>query len=417
MRLSAVKTHHVRLTWSSQMGRSTQTQERQPEATGGRVLDGRKRHDTQENTNRSRYLLVWQAYPQDILHRLDWVMDLCTNFRGPGWNWHVQTLSTARYPSPTLPALSLSSRKSFRRSAIRDFIFWYFLVDAIKTAVTHDPYFWGIASISSPALSVAYLPSWLALSPPLSKLYRLLLSLAGVFSALSFIFTLSPLTFAILAPLFKLDKLTHSPLLEPLLYPPYWGFFVRSVLDKGLAGWWGNWWHQLFRMGMSEPSRVLIEKLGSDPRGWKARCVRLVIAFGISGVIHAGASYTTFGPETRPLLGSFSFFIFQAFGILAEQVVFDTLGISKTLLMCPRPLKRAGTCLYLMIWFYLSAPWLIDDIATGGVWLFEPVPISIFRGLGLGAGDQGWWCWHGEWATWWSGFDGTPWWRKGIAIL
>jgi Membrane bound O-acyl transferase family len=390
---------------------------RKTDTAGGRIWDGRKDDEPQERKNPSRYLLVWQAYPQDIFHRLDWVMDLCMSFRGPGWNWHIQTLSSAPYPSPTSPALSLSSRKPFTRRAIRDFILWYIVLDAIKTAVTHDPYFWGLASISSPATNVAYLPSWISRSPPLSKIYRLLLSLAGMFSALSFIFTLSPLTYAILVPFFKLDQLTRSPLLEPLLYPPFWGSFVHSVLDRGLAGWWGSWWHQLFRVGMSEPSRVLVEQFGLNARSLKAKCVRLVIAFGISGIIHAGGRSTTFSPEARPLFGSFLFFIFQAFGIVAEQVVFDTLGISKTLLICPGSLKRAGTLIYLMIWFYISAPWFIDDIATGGVWLFEPVPISIFRGLGLGAEGLGWWCWHGEWATWWSGLNGTPWWRKGIAIL
>ena len=372
--------------------------------------------DLREDTEKSNHVLVWQSYPDGFRHRLDWVADLCTSFRGPGWNWHIQTLPAADYPTPSMLPTPSSSTKSLTRIAVRDFLIWYLVVDTIKTAVMADPYFWGITAISSPGPSAAYLPSIITNIAPLTKLYRLLLSILAVVSALSFIFTLSPLFFALLLPLLNLHIYTHTPLLEPLLYPPYWGSFTTSVLDKGLAGWWGKWWHQLFRMGISEPSRFLIEKFSWNLQSQKAKLLQLFTAFAISGTIHAGASYTTFNPESRPLSGPFAFFFSQAFGILTEQFFFKTMGVSNLMRSWPRPLRRAGTLMYVMAWFYVTGPWLADDFARSGIWLFEPVPVSLLRGLGLGAEGEGWWCWTGTWARWWSGVEGTPWWRKGIAI-
>ncbi|KAL9607686.1 MAG: hypothetical protein Q9204_009302, partial [Flavoplaca sp. TL-2023a] len=260
---------------------------------------------------------------------------------------------------PTPP----SSTKSLIRIAIRDFLIWYLIVDTVKTAAMADPYFWGIASMSSPGPNATYLPSIITDIAPLTKLYRLLLSLLAVVTALSIIFTLSPLFFVLLLPSLNLHNYTRAPLLEPFLYAPYWGSFTTSVLDKGLAGWWGKWWHQLFRMGISEPSRFLIDKLGWNPQSQKAKLLQLFTAFAISGTIHAGASYTSFNPESRPLSGPFAFFFSQAFGILAEQFVFKTMGLSNLMLSWPRSLRRAGTLMYVLAWFYVTGPWLADDFA------------------------------------------------------
>ncbi|ERF68177.1 hypothetical protein EPUS_05258 [Endocarpon pusillum Z07020] len=372
--------------------------------------------DLREDTDKSNHILVWQSYPDGFRHRLDWVTDLCTSFRGPGWSWHNQTLPAADYPNPSMLPTPSSSTKSLMRIAVRDFLIWYFVVDTVKTAIMADPYFWGVVSISSPGPTVTYLPSIIANIAPFTKLYRLLLSLLATVSALRTNLSSGSLFFALLLPLLNLHIYTRAPLLEPLLYPPFWGSFTTSVLDKGLAGWWGKWWHQLFRMGISEPSRFLIEKFGWNPRSQKAKLLQLFTALAISGTIHAGASYTTFNPQSRPWSGPFVFFFSQAFGILAEQFVFKTMGVSNLVRNWPRTLRRAGTLVYVMAWFYITGPWLADDFARSGIWLFEPVPVSLLRGLGLGAEGEGWWCWARAWPRWWNGVEGTPWWRKGIAI-
>jgi len=35
---------------------------------------------------------------------------------------------------------------------------------------------------------------------------------------------------------------------EPWFYPDHYGNY-SIVFDRGLAGWWGGWWHQMFRPG------------------------------------------------------------------------------------------------------------------------------------------------------------------------
>lgn len=387
----------------------------------GVVGGAQKRTDEDQNAEEqsqsSAYVLFWQSYPDNLRHRFDWVVDLCTSLRGTGWNWRVQTLPGANYPSVTMPTTPPSPNRLSARTAIRDVLLWYILLDIVKTVTMNDPYSWGVISITTPPpANIIYFPRLLTSTPPLLKTYRLLLVLAGVVASLTLIFSLSPLYFGIIKPRLNMDKNTRAPLREPLLYPPFWGNFTTTVIDKGLAGWWGKWWHQMFRMGFSEPSRVLVKKLGWDPRSQRAKILQLLIAFTISGIIHAGASYTTFHRETEPLRGPFAFFFAQAFGILAEQFVFQTLGISNLMQSWPRALRRAGTLGYVLVWFYFTGPWLADDFARGGIWLFEPVPISLMRGLGFGAEGEGWWCWHGQWAMWWSGREGTPWWRKGVAF-
>lgn len=373
--------------------------------------------DALNEAKKSKRILIWQSYPENFRHRLDWVLDLCTSFRGPGWNWRIQTLPEFDHPSPSMLPTPPSSTKLLIRIAIRDFLFWYLAVDIIKTVLMSDPYFWGIAPLSFPVpINTTYLPTLITNSPPLTKFYRLLLSLTALTSILSLIFTVSPLFFALLLPTLKLTQYFRAPLLSPLLYPPYWGDFTTTVLDQGLAGWWGKWWHQMFRMGISEPARVLVEKLGWDPRRQKSKVLQLLVAFGVSGAIHAGASYTALNPETRPFSGPFAFFFMQGLGILAERFVFKTVGVSGLVRGWPRWVRRLGTLVYVLTWCYVTGPWLADDFARSEIWLLEPVPVSVVRGLGLGAQGEGWWCWHGVWATWWSGREGTPWWRKGIAL-
>jgi hypothetical protein len=50
-------------------------------------------------------------------------------------------------------------------------------------------------------------------------------------------------------------------------------------------------------------------------------------------------------------------------------------------------------------WMVLVPPLFLDEYATAGVWLAEPVPVSLVRGLGFGfEGKRQWWVWDGPWA-------------------
>jgi Membrane bound O-acyl transferase family len=366
---------------------------------------------SQNDQSQPQHELVWQGFPESMVHRLDWVADLTTSFRGVHWNWRISTLPENDIPLPrssaqaskTLRTSPPSTTLALRRQAIRDSIVQYLFIDLVKTVTLTDPYFHGTAPISSP------LP-WPLLTGhnTLTWFVRLLLSLAGVLSALTFVFSLSPLIFPLLPP-----SVTLAPLREPALYPPYWGPIGRSVLDKGLPGLWGKWWHQMFRFGVSEPSRYLISALGLPPRSQTSRIISVIIAFAISGSIHACASYTSFFPS-RSIRGPLTFFMLQGLGVLGQPAFLNFISgniyDTRTL---PSWLRRCGNGLFVTIWLFLTGPLLANDFARCGIWLFEPLPISLFRGL-LG---QGFWCWSGQRVMWWPGREGEGWWRQGIVMI
>ena len=109
-----------------------------------------------------------------------------------------------------------------------------------------------------------------------------------------------------------------------------------------------------------------------------------------------------------------AFFLLQAVGIFVEACLTQAAkeaGLGGNL---PSWLKRGWTFLYVHVWFYYTAHLLCDDFAQAGVWLFEPIPISLFRGLGFGPDARdGWWCWGGQLVRW---HRGDTWWTTGIAF-
>jgi hypothetical protein len=366
---------------------------------------------------------AWQPYPlRPFVERLDWVLDIFCNFRGMGWNWRTSALP----PPPkfvqeqlhansgdVVPKHSYKTHSgqvklyTYRNELLRKNA-WrlakgYLILDALKTTMMWDPYFWGCTERPPPT----HLPSTLTNSPVLTHIYHLTLSMLAVKYALQTIFSLGPLFFCGL-----LSPSLLGARAEPWMYPETWAPY-SVVLDKGLAGWWGNWWHQTFRFAFQEPSRKLIELLGMDKKSTVAKALQLFVAFFLSGVVHGSGSYTATGP-TRPLRGPMAFFLLQALGIFVEASLGQAAKSSGLSRHVPSWLKRGFTFLYVHVWFYYTAHLLCDDFAQAGVWLFEPIPVSLLRGLGFGPDARdGWWCWGGQLVRWHSG---DTWWTTGIAF-
>lgn len=199
------------------------------------------------------------------------------------------------------------------------------------------------------------------------------------------------------------------------MYPPQWGSMFEVLCSKGLAGMWSTWWHQMFRYGISEPSRLLIQRFDIGSRSQLGRIVQLLIAFGLTASIHAAASSTTFSVIPSRPSQPFIFFMSQAAGILVQTEASKRLNM---LMNFPRAVRRFGNFGFAFIFLWFIGPYLADDFARCQIWLFEPVPISFLRGLGFGPGD----CWvpwlsfskGGRWLGWW---DGGAWYRSGIGIF
>lgn len=166
----------------------------------------------------------------------------------------------------------------------------------------------------------------------------------------------------------------------------------------------------MFRFGISEPSRALIQYFGLDRKSKTARLLQLGIAFALSGFIHASASFTTFS-ASEPLRGPFMFFILQGMGIILQQQL-TTLAKKYLHFACILPImQKMSNVLFVLGWLYLTGPLLADDFARCGIWLFEPVPISLLRGMVWGD----WWVWKNI-DTWVGWHRGVAWYKSGLAI-
>lgn len=375
---------------------------------------------------REQDIFHWQPYPQKFWHRLDWSLGLLYNLRGPEWNWRAPHLGPiprsihAQLHSgfgPNLQtqddATSLDARRRLKAAFITC-LKAYLLLDIVKVLMMRDPYFQGRAS---PDFPPPFPLHWLGAHPLLIRFYRLFIGCTGVLVALNFVTSFNPIVFLGLSLAFPNASraLTAAPLNEPWIYSDTFGPFFSPILDHGLAGCWGRWWHQLFRYGFTVTAQWLLAQL---PNTWERnphvrRITHVVVAFSLSGFVHACGSYTQLA-DTHPFSGPFLFFFMQSFAVLAENTfksfIYPKLPLSGT----PRWLRRSANFVFVFVWLLFSGAFIADDFARGGLWLMEPIPVSLLRGLGFGVLGDGWWCWGGPWFRYWS--DGT-FWGSGVRVI
>ncbi|KAI9751117.1 MAG: hypothetical protein M1815_001348 [Lichina confinis] len=403
---------------------SSASEERSPSARGafdnakGQVELTRKLDS--EPATRDEYF--WQACPSEsVIQRLGWVLDLVTNVRGIGWNWQILGLpgpppdvyeqlrkgdeAWARRNDPSAAGMGNDvywTRGDLLRYSVRHFLVNYLLLDLSKAAMMKDLHFWMSPDSEAPA----YLPHIIRESYAATRAYRLLLSLLMISVALQQIF--------IMGPIFFVGILGPSVLgvqAEAWRYPSFWGSYT-NVFDRALLGWWGGWWHQTFRASFGAPIAWLFPNPDGKKSSPGARLLQLTMAFMMSGVLHACGSYAAF-PPTRPLRGSLLFFALQPLGIalhLAGTSLLRQLGPTS---WCPLWIRRMSNFIYTHAWLYCTAPLLLDDMSRAGVWLFEPVPVSLMQGLGFGVEGEGWWRWKFPWAHW---HQGQHWWDSGLTF-
>jgi hypothetical protein len=374
---------------------------------------------------------VWQLYPAKFLHRLEWAAGLFFNLRGPEWNWraphldplprsiHSQLHSGFSDKINSQDDSTYPTGKERLHAAFRKFFISYLVLDALKTMMMSDLYFQGISprdSLSPPPFPFLYFPG-LTVHPVLAQLCRCIYSAVSVFTALEFVTSLNPIFFLGLSLAFPngARNLTAAPLGASWLYSDAFGPFIQPILDDGLAGCWGRWWHQLFRNGFMNTARWILSLLPATLASHRQfrRITYVVVAFCVSGFVHACGSHTQLA-STYPMSGPFLFFALQGVAVMAEQVFKTTIFPRLPLEGTPRWLRRTANFLFVFCWLMTSGALIADDFARGGLWLMEPIPISPLRGLGFGLPGQGWWCWREPWFRYWS--DGS-YWGSGIRVL
>ncbi|KAJ5182739.1 hypothetical protein N7492_000355 [Penicillium capsulatum] len=371
-------------------------------------------------------IFYWQPYPEKFSHRLNWCAGLLYNLRGPEWNWRAphmgpipRSVQTQLHPGtalenfPVVNDASIVHARNRLRGAFLSFIISYLILDALKFLMMHEPYFLGTAGPDSlPPFPISYLAS----SHLLLRFYHCLISCVAVYVALIFVTALNPIIFLGLSLAFPRAsrKLAAAPLDASWLYSDTFGPFIEPILDNGLAGCWGRWWHQLFRYGFVATARWILSflpaRLAQDSR--VKPVVYVLVAFSISGFVHASGSYTQFR-RTHPLSGPFLFFFMQGLAIIAENIFKTTILPKLPFRNTPRGLRRTANAVLVFCWLLYSGPFIANDFARGGLWVMEPLPFSPIRALGL-AQNEGAWCWRESWFQYWN--DGT-YWGSGIRII
>ncbi|KAI5866583.1 hypothetical protein GGS23DRAFT_615123 [Durotheca rogersii] len=409
----------------------------------------------------------WQEFPADASFwtRLGWSFDLVGNLRMTGWNWAISCLppyapplKLRGYQLPLSSAGPHRSRQGFTRQLTRagllsERLCWailpgYLAVDFCAVYMTADPYFvlgpehdLGHPFALSPGAAAHHrqhvpLPPHLASLPPWALgASRIALSFVGILAALHLALGIATLALTVVPPL----RWALGFRADPWHYPSIDGSFAQ-VLDRGLAGFWGAWWHQTFRFAFEAPARWLLRRWegrdghdGGDgngnggggrdgsgtnpPYAPQTRAYLLAAsAFLQSGFLHAAASHSTVPAHTRwqdpPL-----FFLLAGAGAVLQSRLSRAAARRRFLRgPAPRWARRAGNLAFAAGWLALTSWALADDFGRCGLWLFEPVPLSAVRALGLaprGADRRAWRYGAGFRPRW---HAGGHWWDTGIAI-
>lgn len=359
-------------------------------------------------------MLVWQPYPRSLKHRLGWAFALVLNMRGPDFSFRISSLDPL---PPQLDAKAQPENENYAcpqarariKLALKRFFVTYLILDMLKTIIILDPYFFGVSG--PPPFPLNHLSAF----PGLIRAYHSLVSGVSVYYALLFVTALNPIAFLGLSTAFPNASraITKTPLDAPWLYADQFGT-VSTVLDEGLAGAWGKWWHQIFRFGFVSSAKYIISFLPTSitSRRTLRRIITTLVAFAISGTIHGAGSYTQLGEHTRPVSGTFLFFMLQGVGIFVEDICSRfVLASSAALgLGAPRWLRRLGNMAFVLGWLFISGTRIADDFARGGMWLTEPLPFSLIRGL-MG---RGWLCWR---IPWFEYYDDGTFWGRGLRVV
>lgn len=287
----------------------------------------------------------------------------------------------------------------FLRDRLTTIFFTYLILDFLLIQMVTDPY-----TLSGPDRSLSTTSSPQQHYPPWAQtFYRECLSLVCIWSTITLLFASNDL---VLYPIFRTFFPSRAALWQ---FPTTFGG-IAQVPNRGLAGWWGAWWHQTFRLSFLGPSVYLINK-GYIRRGSKAAdAFGLFISFFQSSLLHVAGSFTALPPTKlwRPM----AFFLLQGVGIFLQQQLISVL--KRPCVNAPRLVRQTGNVLFCLLWLCLTAPMFLDDLASAGLWLHEPIPISPFRLLGFGRAGDHWWRWDRHTLPRWS--PAKHWWEVGIAL-
>lgn len=289
-------------------------------------------------------------------------------------------------------------------------VFEYLSLDLLSVLMMKDPYFIIGPELTREVTAVVPLtlpPFFAALPPSFLFAYRGLVCFSAILIAIDLIMTLWQM-FAH----FVLGPRVLGTRAELWHYSCVYGGFIDSVLDKGMAGFWGGWWHQTFRIAFSAPGLWLSRRGYIDPASAKGKAIAGLLAFVQSGFLHSLGGISCL-PPSKPYLPPVFFFLCWV-GIMIQTTLSGMLRGAGVRDQMPVWLRRAGNFGFSFLWLMCFQYFLDDDLSRAGIWMLEPVPVSPLRAAGLGKPGDRWWRWDAQlFPRWWVG---KTWWDSGVAL-
>ncbi|KAB5579950.1 membrane bound O-acyl transferase family-domain-containing protein [Coniochaeta sp. 2T2.1] len=378
------------------------------------------------------YTYYWQSYPADspLSTRLDWVWDHMTSFRGIGRTTSITSVPSFKCPSSRLSSAPVdltsipihtqtgyirhTTRRSFLLHHTPRIFLSYVILDATTLLMLRDPYF--VLGPVPPHSPYPGLPAYLSLlSPHILSILRSSLALTAIISALYLLFSAAQIVQFLLSHSSPRALHLSGCRADLWQYPSVFGSFGANVLDYGLSGFWGGWWHQTFRGAFVAPTNWLVRKgyLPGDKRHPWRKFVSAAIAFAQSGILHAGGSFTTVSRTAR-WWSPPCFFLLSLVGVLVQDGWNEILLGRERRERFPRWVRRGANGVFVLVWLHCTQWLFVDDLSRAGVWLYEPLPWSPLRALGYELPGDRSWRWDGDVLP--RLWTGGRWWERGIAI-
>ena len=321
-------------------------------------------------------------YPPTMTGRLSWVVMLLASMQLQGWR-----IGKHSHDVLQKPVHRTTARASFAKQALLSFIRGYIILDLACAYQTSDRYFTDLnTTISSP----------LPFSEPTGllrpRLFRACIMGTQVWALISqFIYT----PCLILVSLNALHRLPDE--WSPHAWPPLFGD-PSVVLNRGIRGFWGQYWHQAMRVFTSAPGEAVGDLLRLKQRSLARYVLVITMAFGLSGIIHMGLVppeplYASQGVNEIRLHVA-EFFWLQPVAIMFEICAMRIVSLGVSLQSFDRGVRKAlkmvVNLVWVVVWFNFCLPVFGEATRQLGYWRVYLVPVSLWRGLG----GQGWIAWE-----------------------
>lgn len=324
---------------------------------------------------------IWeQGYPADVAPRISWVLSLLLAFRFTNWKIGKATHDREQ------PYRGISRLEYLKKASIQ-ILQSLILMDLAAAYIQTDPYFFKNISITTPfppstsstptALAILrHLPPWVVRMSALG---------AEICSAVNIMFILP----ALIGTAVNVLPDHWSPHTWPLIFGPF-----SVIIENGLRGLWGSFWHQTTRHMASVPGRALNELAGISTSSTIGYVSLVTSAFLFTGILHTGLV------PLQPLKPDFSaneirlymasFFWVQVIGVCIELLgarIFRSISMK-----LPSIVRGAMVLIWTAGWLGFTLPLLAIPFRGLGYWDTYPVPVSPTQGIW----GQGWFPWSGR---------------------